>query len=115
MVGAIGAAGFYPASVPGGGRSAGGLEAQLARYEHQLSDWTCCDSAKTPAGKRKIQEISDRISDVRTRIAETEAAKRTEREVAPIAVRAAASPPAAAGANFVPGASAVGNFVDVIA
>lgn len=114
MVSAIGSATFYPAA--GVGRpAAGGLEAQLARFEKQLSEWTCCDSAKTPGGKQKIQEISDRIGEIKARIDAVAAASADERA----AVSRPAQPELAAapiGVSASSGrASAVGNLVDVIA
>ncbi len=52
-----------------------GLEAQLARYQKELSDCVNCDSAKTPEGKEQIQTISNKISAVRARIDEIDTAK----------------------------------------
>jgi hypothetical protein len=45
-----------------------GLEAQLARYQKQLSECVNCDSSKTTEGKAQIQSISSIINDVRARI-----------------------------------------------
>ncbi len=66
MVGAVGSSPYYPPA--GAGRTTGGLDAQLARGEKQLSEWTRCSSAKTAEGKQKIQELSDRISEIKFRI-----------------------------------------------
>lgn len=38
------------------------LQAQLAQYQHQLSDCVNCASSQTAAGKEQIQEISGKIS-----------------------------------------------------
>ncbi|WP_426110345.1 hypothetical protein [Massilia sp. PWRC2] len=46
------------------------LQAQLQRYEHQLSDCVNCASAKTPQGKADIDTISARISQVQQRLAQ---------------------------------------------
>ena len=66
MVQAIGAtAGYQPS---GSGASASGLQAQLARYQKQLSECVNCASAKTPEGKATIESLSAKISDIRERI-----------------------------------------------
>jgi hypothetical protein len=57
-----------PASTTGGGTSAAVLQAQLDRYQNELSDCVNCASAKTAAGKTKIAEISNKISDIQGRI-----------------------------------------------
>ena len=48
--------------------SISGLEAQLARYQKELSNCVNCDSAKTAKGKENIQAISGKISSIQTRI-----------------------------------------------
>jgi len=64
------------ASAYGGGRlSPASLQAQLQRFEQQLSDCVNCASAKTPRGKADIQAIAVRISQVRERIAEADGAR----------------------------------------
>ena len=66
MVQAIGSA-----TVSGGlgaGAATASLEAQLVRYQKQLSDCVNCDSAKTAEGKAAIDALSSKISEVRTRI-----------------------------------------------
>ncbi|MET3107648.1 hypothetical protein AAKU67_001908 [Oxalobacteraceae bacterium GrIS 2.11] len=45
-----------------------GLEAQLKKYQKQLSECVNCDSSKTTEGKAQIQSISSSISDVKARI-----------------------------------------------
>ncbi|MBI5922371.1 MAG: hypothetical protein HY847_12090 [Betaproteobacteria bacterium] len=55
-------------SLFGVGQSTAGLEAQLARYQIQLADWVSCPSCKTPEGKAKIQELSNKVSDTQQRI-----------------------------------------------
>lgn len=113
MVSVIGSSSFYPAT--GGGSSAVGLGAQLARYEQQLSDWACCPSAKTQGGKQKIQEISGKISEVRARIAEAEKAKTAHMQAN--SKPALASVTAAAANNDVAAVNSgrTGSIVDVLA
>jgi hypothetical protein len=66
MVHAIGSATAYGAA--GSGAAAASLEAQLARYQKQLSDCVNCDSAKTAEGKVEIEALSRRIGDIRDKI-----------------------------------------------
>ena len=42
-----------------------GLDADLARSQVQLSDWVHCESASTPQGKAKIEEISAQVEDIK--------------------------------------------------
>jgi len=56
----------------GGAPSATSLQAQLQRYQTQLSDCVNCASAKTPEGKADIQAISARISEIKQRVEQTE-------------------------------------------
>jgi len=44
------------------------LRADLTRLEKQLSDCVNCSSAKTPEGKRNIQDLSTRIGDLKARL-----------------------------------------------
>ena len=63
MTSAIGSSpGFTPV---GFGKPTGGLEARLAQYETKLSDWVHCASCKTPEGKAKIAEITDKINEIK--------------------------------------------------
>ena len=48
--------------------SIAGLEAQVARYQHQLSDCVNCSSASTIEGKTNIQKISGQISETKGRL-----------------------------------------------
>lgn len=50
------------------------LDAEIARYQKQLSDCEHCPSAKTPQGKANIQTISDKISAGKTRLKQIAAA-----------------------------------------
>lgn len=52
--------------------SATSLQAQLERFQKQLSDCVNCASAKTPQGKADIEAISARISQIEQRIAQTQ-------------------------------------------
>lgn len=73
MLGAIGTTTL--ASSTGVGKSAAGLEARLAQYEIQLSDWENCPSCKTPEGKAKIAELSSKVDEIKQRLAVTDASK----------------------------------------
>lgn len=53
---------------PGSGGSTAGLEAQLTRYQKELSDCVNCESSKTPEGKANILELQVKISSVKERI-----------------------------------------------
>jgi hypothetical protein len=65
----IGAAFATQAAYPSrGGASASALQGQLARYQQELSDCVNCASSKTLEGKQKIQQISEKISDLKARI-----------------------------------------------
>lgn len=55
--------------------SSGVLEAQLSRYQTQLADWCNCPSGKTPAGKKKIQELQDKVDAVKAQMERIAAAK----------------------------------------
>ena len=55
-----------------GARSSVSLQAQLQRYQKQLSDCVNCASAKTWQGKADIQAISERISQIKQAIEQTE-------------------------------------------
>ncbi len=66
MVQAIGSPAAYGAANSGAGTA--GLQAQLARYQKQLSECVNCESSKTAEGKAEIQAISGRISEVKERI-----------------------------------------------
>jgi hypothetical protein len=45
-----------------GTSGAAGLQAQLKRFEHELSDCVNCASSKTPEGKAAIEVIQDKIT-----------------------------------------------------
>lgn len=63
MVPSISSSATTPA-VTSGGPSAASLQAQLQRYQQQLSDCVNCASAKTPEGKKAIQELAAKVSQV---------------------------------------------------
>ncbi len=48
----------------GAGQPTVTLEAQLDKLQIQLADWVSCPSSKTPEGKAKIKEISDKVSEI---------------------------------------------------
>jgi hypothetical protein len=68
MVAAIGSSTFTSPSVAASPTA--GLEAQIARYQKQLSDCVNCDSANTLQGKENIQQLSNKISAAKARIDE---------------------------------------------
>lgn len=55
--------------------SASGLAAQLNRYQKQLADCVNCSSAKTPEGQETARSLSDKISEVKTKIEEVTSTK----------------------------------------
>jgi len=86
MTQAIGAATGSPYLAAGG--SDAGLRGQLARYEKELSACVNCDTADTLAGQQKIQELSNRIAQIKTRIEDAGAAEQIRRSAGtPAAVR----------------------------
>jgi hypothetical protein len=68
MVAAIGSTTLPSSSSTGAWSPVAGLEAQIQRYQKQLSDCVNCDSAKTIEGKKNIQDISDKISTAKAKI-----------------------------------------------
>ena len=49
--------------------------ADLAKLESQLSDWVHCPSGKTPAGKARIAEITDKIDAIKARVEKSDVEK----------------------------------------
>ncbi|MEJ7805693.1 MAG: hypothetical protein WKG03_07210 [Telluria sp.] len=64
-IGVAGAAGIVAGSVP----AFASQQAQLQRYQKQLSECINCASASTSKGKAEIDAISARIGEVKARIA----------------------------------------------
>ena len=97
---------------------AAGLEAQLQRYQKELSDCVNCDSANTAAGKETIQAISAKISGVRARLEEIAVSKTDQSPLSPSAIGAAGNV-VSAGPEPVaaprPNHGSVGTLVDVFA
>ncbi len=56
-----------------------GLDAQLDKYKSQLADWVNCPSCKTPEGKAKIQELSDKIAAIEQKIKALQPQKQVSR------------------------------------
>jgi hypothetical protein len=50
-------------------------DGQLAKCESQLSDWAHCPSGKTPAGRAKIEEISNQIATLKAQIKKADESK----------------------------------------
>lgn len=67
MVAAVGSSTLQTGSTSGISPIAS-LEAQVTRYQKQLSDCVNCSSANTLEGKKNIQEISDKISIAKAKI-----------------------------------------------
>lgn len=66
MIGAIGSG--SPFALSGNGQATVGLQAQLARYQTELAQWQSCPSCKTPEGKAKIADLSNKIGEIKQRI-----------------------------------------------
>jgi hypothetical protein len=65
------------------GNSTAGLEAQLDRYQKELSSCVNCSStSNTPEGREKIQSISNKISTLHARIAEITTEKSNTQQAA---------------------------------
>jgi len=52
-------------------------DAQLAKYQSQLSDWVQCPSGKTPEGKAKIAELTDKIQSLKSQMKQADEVQRT--------------------------------------
>lgn len=85
-MGIIVQSGGINAYTSGSGASTAVLEAQHANLQRQLADWECCSSAKTPEGKAKIKELSDRSRTVEARLAEVNASQQVRQPVSISAV-----------------------------
>ncbi|MDB5815910.1 MAG: hypothetical protein JWM03_909 [Rhodocyclales bacterium] len=66
MVAAVGASTTYNPATSGGSKR--GLEAQADTLKKQLGDWVTCPSAKTPAGKAKIADLTNKLDATQARI-----------------------------------------------
>ena len=75
MLGAIGSGvSSFPAD---NGKASATLSSQLAKYQSQLADWSHCRSCKTPEGKAKIKEISDKIDEIKQQMKAADEARRS--------------------------------------
>lgn len=104
---AIGSGG---AAVSGAGTPASqpaNLDAELAKYQGQLADWTFCPSGKTPEGKAKIQQISERIGTIKTQMHKAQQARAAAK--APAAAQSQEGAPARVASD----SKALGHRVDV--
>ena len=70
MVTATGALASAATPAVQGSAGAGGLNAQLARYEKQLAECINCASASTPEGKQAIEDLYGKIHDTKAKIEE---------------------------------------------
>ncbi|MDT8999610.1 hypothetical protein RQP53_10070 [Paucibacter sp. APW11] len=50
------------------------LDAERAKCEIQLADWSHCGSAKTPEGKAKIDALSEQLATIKARMQRAQAA-----------------------------------------
>jgi hypothetical protein len=55
-------------------RGSPSLDAQLQTCRSQLEDWVTCPSAKTPEGKEKIRQITDKFDAIKRQMKQTDAA-----------------------------------------
>lgn len=94
-IGAVGPS-VFPGQF-GTGKSGIVLAAQLARYQVQLADWVSCPSCKTPEGKAKIRELSDKVRETQQRIDTADARRQTGASTGQVVVS-----PAAAGGGATP-------------
>lgn len=78
---------------PGLEKPTTGLEAQLARYQKELSNCVNCDTANTREGRETIQALSNKISQIKTRIEASTATKSSIRPTAPNATTSAEAAP----------------------
>lgn len=70
MLNAIGVSTQFRSATP----SPAGLENQLARYRQQLSDCVnCAATSKTPQGQETARALSDKISQIKSRLEEVAA------------------------------------------
>ena len=117
MVQAVGSAGVATGS--DGGASTGVLEAQLNRYQIQLSDWCNCPSGKTPEGKAKIQQIQDQTDAVKAQLDRLAAAKARQSSVSDqVTVIPVSSAPPGVAERVTPSATratTLGSFLDTFA
>ena len=82
-IGAIGSSAGAAAAAAVGvpARRPANLDGDLAKYEGQLSDWTYCASGKTPEGKVKIAQISDKISTIKAQMHQADQASAAAKAV----------------------------------
>lgn len=66
--------------------SVSGLDVRLDKYKVQLADWVNCPSCKTPEGKAKIQELSDKIAAIEQKIKAPQTQKYVSPEAKPEAL-----------------------------
>ena len=65
MVAALASTGTSTVQAAG---ATGGLDAQLARYQKQLSECVNCTSAKTPEGKHEIDDLYGKIHSIKAKL-----------------------------------------------
>lgn len=66
-------------------QSSTSLEAKLGQYKKNLADWVSCASSKTPEGKAKIKEFSDKVSETQKRLENIKVTKQIPPSTAPTA------------------------------
>ena len=107
------------ALVPGVSRPVS-LDADLAACERQLSDWVHCVSASTPEGKAKIEELSARLDEIKSKMQEADQASVAPRSALTVALGAEGAAPGSPGnateqqqSVARPVANTLGGYVDV--
>lgn len=101
-------------SAPGGasgGPSAASLQAQLQRFQQQLSDCVNCASAKTPEGKTAIREAAAKVSQVTQKLDTLQNAPHGQAQAGP----ATNAPGVTAPGATASGQSGLGSTIDVYA
>lgn len=78
---AVGASPVF-STPPSNGTATAGADAELVRYKKELSDCVNCATATTTEGKRRIQEISSKISAAESRIKQTTVEKLVDQSAA---------------------------------
>lgn len=124
----IGAISSPNSSLPTGTvKSATGLEAQLIRYQKELSDCVNCDTENTLAGRESIQSLSGKISAIKARIEEVNLSRSSAQAVpansspsTPVSENKAASPAGrheqyGADTSYTTGINSVGSRLDIFA
>lgn len=99
------------------GPSAAGLEAQLTRYQKQLSDCVnCAETSKTPQGQETARSLSDKISQIKAQL-DAVATSKTTANYPPVDIRNSQNADSGAQAATQTGSTTatLGNYLDLYA